>query len=206
MIRGVAKDFPEVIARLLDSQEDGDMENPVTAGLVEALSKCDLIIGGVLRYITDENTIHDDAYWWGAYATVGDHPSEQTQIGEAQRMLAELFGGVHIEGLQERLNAALRVRQRSDENEMRALKEKHAVQSELLEAKNREGRLERALADIWTLARQEFDNSGSALASAILGRIGEHDGVSSAVTRSIQEREREEQERREWEGMIAGGK
>ena len=107
------KDFPELIARLVDTNDDGDPQNPLTASLVESLSKCDLIIGGVLRYITDEQTIHDDGFWWGCYARTD---TVETLIGEAQRRLADLFGGAYIEGLQERLNAAVRSRHQADDD------------------------------------------------------------------------------------------
>ncbi len=194
MSRERPTDFPEVIARLVDSNDDGDMDNPVTAGLVEALSKCDLIIGGVLRHITDENTLHDDAYWWGACAR--EH-SQPTDLAEARGRLADLFGGVHVEGLQQALNAAISSRQFAEESWREALSTKYAVEIKLRETEARERSLVRALAYVSRLARAARDNTGDPLGAAILGAIAERGDVWDAVEAKVRELAHQE--------AIAGG-
>ncbi len=184
MPRECPKDWPEVIARLVDSNDDGDMDNPVTSGLVEALSKCDLLIGGVLRYITDENTVHDDAYWWAIYAREDPQP---TDMAEARRRLADLFGGVHVEGLQEALNSAVRSRHLADENWREALSKKHAAENKLRDVEARERNLVRVLAYGSILARTAWDKTRDPLGAAILGAIAEYEDVWNAVEAKARE-------------------
>ncbi len=182
-MRERAKDFPEVIARLVDTHDDGDMDNPVTAGLVEELSKCDLIIGGVMGYITDQGTIHNDAFWYGAYVRAEGGQIEPSQLAQARQKLAEMFGAAHADGLQVALDSAIRSRQWSDNERQRAWEEKFEAQRRMRDAEDRARNLEHALAKVCAVARAARDNRGDALGSSILGLIAEYEEWDAIVAK-----------------------
>lgn len=176
-MRTAARTWPEVIARLVDTNDDGDMANPVTAELVQELCKCDLIIGGVMAYITAPNTIHDDAFWYGAYARVAELPTEPTPSSEARRKLAELFGAACAEDLHTALRTAVSCRERADEERRRAWEAHFSAERRMRDAEDLAREMLSVLCEVDALAREARDKKNDRLGALILSAIAEQDSV-----------------------------
>lgn len=127
----------ELFTHQMDTGHGADSEHPLTQELVEAFSKCDLLVTAVVDRLLEEDP---ESGFFKRYAY--GHADRSTELGDGRERLAKMFGEAYDRDLEDRTAANLRAAKSAGEAADKAKRELWEAQDTIRILKEKINQLE----------------------------------------------------------------